>query len=215
MKIEKEILPGDTITIRIPKNVEPKVLSWINNQGSINGSIIQVIEREIGMNGVINLSPVTVDQLASADEMGPYVFEGIKNNKNESGIGLQELYDEVAQKLNITDAEREISSPGNSSLYENRIRWIIKRMKMQGLIKVMKRGHYKLTENGESLNNGKDANTFEDIIKADDLNKRVKKALEFEELASKLGLSADDVNAVIEANYIHTKIKNNSNDSVN
>ncbi|MGV8982206.1 winged helix-turn-helix domain-containing protein [Clostridium sp.] len=213
MKIEKEILPGDTLTIRIPKNVEPKVLIWINNQGSINGSIIQVIEREIDMNGVINLSPVTVDQLASADEMGPYVFEGIQNNKSEEGIGLQELYDHVALKLNITDAERSISSQGNASLYENRIRWIIKRMKSQGLIKVMMRGHYKLTEDGEALDNGKAANTFEDLFKAFDLNKRIKQEAEFQELMAKLGVSPNDVNTVIEANYIQRKINNNSNDT--
>jgi len=169
----KIIREGDTISIRFPLNVDKKVLDWVNTQTSITNSLISLIKKEIEANGITDLSQNNHNSLPTEKEMIPYVFDYIaKQNYSKLGANVQEIYDYCAKELNVSYKQRNIPSKANVSRYENRVRFVILKLKNQGLIESTKRGFYKLTELGSIFfNNNIDVREFDTIIQADFIRK--------------------------------------------
>jgi len=169
----KIIREGDTISIRFPLNVDKKVLDWVNTQTSITNSLISLIKKEIEANGITDLSQNNHNSLPTEKEMIPYVFDYIaKQNYSKLGANVQEIYDYCAKELNVSYKQRNIPSKANVSRYENRVRFVILKLKNQGLIESTKRGFYKLTELGSIFfNNNIDVREFDTIMQADFIRK--------------------------------------------
>ena len=57
---------------------------------------------------------------------------------------------ELAKKLGITAEELKESIPSGGCRFSNRANWAIHEIKKDGLVEVLERGYYKMTQNGRS-----------------------------------------------------------------
>ncbi|ANX00385.1 hypothetical protein CSTERLE_01645 [Thermoclostridium stercorarium subsp. leptospartum DSM 9219] len=173
---KKIIKAGDTISIRFPKDVNEKILEWVNQQSSVTNSVIKLIEREVEENGINDLSEALFF-IPSQNDLMPYIFDYIGQNNNAvNGASVQDIYDYCAEKLNITNDQRCIPSKANKSKFENRVRFTILALKNKNLIEFgPKRGYYKLTNLGKYFYDNKlDVRNFDDIVEANFLNSKIK-----------------------------------------
>ncbi|SHJ15757.1 winged helix-turn-helix domain-containing protein [Lutispora thermophila] len=182
----KKIAEGDTISIRFPLNVDKEVLEWVNAQTSINNSLISLIKKEINSNGITDLSQNNDSSLPTEKEMIPYVFQYIAKPKDSKlGANVQEIYEYCANALNISSNQRNIPSKANISRYENRVRFVILKLKNQGLIESPKRGFYKLTELGKLfINNSFDVREFDAIMQAGFIKKLINGEIKYPDKTS-------------------------------
>ncbi|HZK27131.1 MAG TPA: winged helix-turn-helix domain-containing protein [Thermoclostridium sp.] len=181
MKSKRKIKLGDTISFRLPNDTDPQIVRWCNNQGSINNSILIAISEIIKAGGLKDLTP-DLDPLPSSNEMVQDIFDCIAKGSMDSnrpfGVQLSEIYEFVSNKLGPTDEEINTIPEGKTSLFENRVRWALYKMKSPewDLIESSKRGFYRVSEFGKFIYNS--------------------------------GISVEGLDKVMEANYIWQKIRN-------
>ena len=80
-----------------------------------------------------------------------YVIPILKELNNSEQISLQELYNKIAEKTNLTKKEKEEVRKDNRNLYENIIQYAILSLKQAELIENVARGIYQITEKGKQL----------------------------------------------------------------
>ena len=160
MKDRRKLKLGDSISFRISNDVDPQIVRWCNNQGSINRSILIAISEIIKMEGLKDLTP-DLDPIPSSNEMAQSIFDCIARGSMDSnrpfGVQLSEIYEFVSNELELTDEEINIISKEKTNLFENRIRWALYKMKGPefNLIKSSKRGFYRISKFGKYIyNNG-------------------------------------------------------------
>lgn len=157
-----------------------KILEWIDKQTNTTVSINTVLSNFIDNNGIEDLTPKSDDYIPTSKEMIQAVFAAIgdieKNSQSNLGVHVQEIYDEVAKKMSITTKARNIPSKGNSSRFENLVRWALLKLKEYGLIENVKRGFYKLTPLGKQLyDKGIDITGFDKIVDANYIYMKIDK----------------------------------------
>jgi len=172
---KRNIIPGDTFSIRIPLNIDIKVIEWINKQTSSNASIIELIKREVANGELVDLSYKS-NSLPTKKALIPFIVECIsKSHDSNIGTHISSIYDYCALKLNVTQAEMDISSKGNNSLYENRVRFSILKLKEQGLIISTRRGFYTLSDLGKRcVENGIEVDNFDSLLDSNYIHQKIK-----------------------------------------
>ena len=149
---KKDIVPGDTTSIRLANNVDKSIVDWMNQQTSLSNSILYVIKRSIDLNGISDLSEET---LPTTKEMLQIIFDYIASCSGDPnhpyGSSVAEIYDHCAKMLNVSYSQRNIPSAGNTSLFENRVRWGLQKLKgiEIAVIESTKKGFYKVTDWGK------------------------------------------------------------------
>lgn len=175
-KDNRSIEGGDVVSFRLPQNTEEEVVRWINAQGALNKSLILAIETVIKESGIKDLTP---DPLPTSEEMMQSVFNFIVSCHSDSdhhfGAEVSGIYDSVAKDFGLDSSDRAISSKGNTSLFENRVRWAIQKLKDDAqVIESTKRGFYKLTDFGTTVATGKIPVAYlERVMTANWINKQL------------------------------------------
>lgn len=179
MKKRTVLVPGDTLSLRLSTSIEQSVVDWLINQTSVNNSILTAIREVINIYGIKDLSP-NLDNLPTSNQMLQSIFDYIATCSAKPslrfGASVQEIYDHCAIVLGVSDAERNISSAGNTSKYENRIRWGLQKLKDNkvGLIQSNKRAYYKVTDLGRQCSQQKiDVVNLDKVMEANLVNRMI------------------------------------------
>lgn len=145
---------GETLSIRLPKEVDKSVVCWLNKQTSVSASLIRLIEMDIENNGKVrDLSKKDYNIPMSGDMWQP-IFNCISESKEE--VPISYIYNYCQKAFNISVEDRAIPlKNGIESLFEKRVRYALLQLTYNGFITTTRRGFYVLDIMGRSAKNTK------------------------------------------------------------
>ncbi|WP_238860151.1 winged helix-turn-helix domain-containing protein [Clostridium sp. YIM B02569] len=139
--------------ISIQDNNE-EVTEWLNIQSNISESVTKLIAKEIAKEkesgGLKDLSSKEDIIPSQADIMQaiPKLIESLMTEKNEELIHIQEIYQAVIERFNLTEEVISVKSEitGENSFHK-KVRFTLLALKNVGIISNPKRGFYSRARN--------------------------------------------------------------------
>lgn len=148
------IKAGETLSIRLPKDVGEDVVCWLNKQTSTSESLIKLIEMDIENNGKVRDLSKKAYNIPMSGDMWKPIFNCIAENKEE--VPISKIYDYCQKVLNVSVEDRAIPiKNGIESLFEKRVRYALLQLTYNGFITTTRRGFYVLDIMGRSAKNTK------------------------------------------------------------
>lgn len=140
---------GETLSIRLPKDVGEDVVCWFNKQTSISGSLIKLIEMDIENNGKTRDLSKKDYNIPMSRDMWQTIFNCIAENKEE--VTVSYIYNYCQDIFKVSKEDRAIPiKNGIESIFEKRVRFALLQLTYNGFITTTKRGLYVLDIMGRS-----------------------------------------------------------------
>lgn len=89
------------------------------------------------------------DNTPTIDQFRPVVLKVLSDGRERV---IRDIWQLVADCMNLGEEVRAERIPSGQPRYQNRINWACSALTMAGLLERPKRGHYRITENGKTVN---------------------------------------------------------------
>ncbi|GEQ23291.1 hypothetical protein CBU02nite_37970 [Clostridium butyricum] len=134
---------GSRLSVQMTKEDEAnKIIEFLNNQGNVSDGVKKAIIDYISRKGTGNISSIS-NTLPSQKEIEDILIEVLMDNP--AGMELSKLYDQVAEKLNLTPSQLALKSPKTSdNVFKKKVRFAILNLKHRKIIENVSRGFVRL-----------------------------------------------------------------------